>query len=130
GLRPLLTLDQSLLTQGFWTSALPKGFSNSVQIYASGAVAGVLQPGERIRLPVYYAGLQQPWDFSNDNTQNYEIRVHEAGDTDPIDWAGLKDGLRPPTIAPDAWEAVFSNLTSQIGPSWGDYVRMLSVNAT
>ena len=63
--RPLLTLDQSRVTAGFWTSAIPDGFAHSVQIYASGAAPGVLQPGERIRVPVYYAGLQQPWDFSD-----------------------------------------------------------------
>ncbi|HYT94193.1 MAG TPA: nidogen-like domain-containing protein, partial [Gemmataceae bacterium] len=129
GLRPLLTLDQSLLTQGFWTSALPKGFSNSVQIYASGAVAGVLQPGERIRVPVYYAGLQQPWDFSNDNVQHYDIRIHDAGSTEVVDWAGMKDAMRPSWIPADAWDGVFANLRAVIGTTWGDYVSMLHANA-
>ncbi|HYV35104.1 MAG TPA: nidogen-like domain-containing protein, partial [Gemmataceae bacterium] len=126
--RPLLTLDQTRLTQGFWTSSLPEGFSHAVQLYASGAVAGVLLPGERIRVPVYYAGLQQPWDF-NDNQVEFEIRVHQAGSTETLDWASLKTGLRPSWIPADAWEGVFANLTAQVGNTWGDYVRVLSSNA-
>ncbi len=126
--RPLLTLDQSLVTQGFWTSAIPDGFANSVQIYASGATPGVLQPGERIRIPVYYAGLQQPWDF-NDTAVEFELGTHTAGDTTAIDWPSLEAELRPDWIAPDVWPAVFDTLRTQIGTTWGDYVRMLADNA-
>jgi len=60
----LLTLDGSRQTQGFWTSAIPEGFSNSVQFLASGQTPGLLQPGESRTIPVYYAGWQQPWDGS------------------------------------------------------------------
>ncbi|MDB5391413.1 MAG: repeat protein, partial [Planctomycetaceae bacterium] len=125
---PLLTLDQSKLVEGLWTSALPAGFSHSIQIYASGAIPGVLLPGERIRVPVYYAGLQQPWDFSDTNVE-FEVKVHDAGSTDPIDWAGLKSQLQPSWIPSDAWNAVFANLTNQIGSTYGDYVDMLGTNA-
>jgi RHS repeat-associated protein len=127
--QPLLTLDQTRVVQGFWTSALPEGFSHSVQIYASGAVAGVLQPGERVRVPVYYAGLQQPWDFS-DNSVEFDLKIHAAGSADPVDWAAMKDALRPTWIAADAWEGVFANLLSIVGTTWGDYVSMLNRNAT
>ena len=34
--KPFLTLDQSRITQGFWTSAVPDGFSHTIQILASG----------------------------------------------------------------------------------------------
>jgi RHS repeat-associated protein len=126
--RPLLTLDRSRLVEGFWTSAIPDGFATSVQIYASGATPGLLQPGETIRVPVYYAGLQQPWDLG-DSQVEFEIRIHEAGNTSPINWASLQSSLRPSWMAEEAWGAVFANLTAQIGPTWGDYVRMLSDNA-
>jgi hypothetical protein len=52
----LLTLDKSRLSQGFWTSAVPEGFSNTVKMLGSGAIPGILQPGESGRIPVYYAG--------------------------------------------------------------------------
>jgi RHS repeat-associated protein len=126
--RPFLSLNQNDLTQGFWTSALPEGFSHSVQIYASGATPGLLLPGESIQVPIYYAGLQQPWDFS-DNQVEFEVRVHDAGSTEAIDWAGLKESLRPASVPTDAWDAIFANLTADVGTTWGDYVGMLNRNA-
>ena len=127
--RPKLTLDPNQLRNDLWTDGQPLGFTPAVQIYATGATPGLLEPGETIRVPVYYAGLQKPWDFT-DTQIEFEVRTHEAGSTDPIDWAGLKASLRPDWVAADAWDGVFANLTAQIGPTWGDYVRMLSDNAT
>jgi hypothetical protein len=64
--RPLMTVSPVLVTSGFWTySPSPAGFSQTVQVLASGAIPGVLQPGESCRVPVYVAGLQPPWDTSN-----------------------------------------------------------------
>src|SRR5208337_2231353 len=42
----LMTLDPSLQVSGFWTNATPQGYSQSVEILASGATPGLLQPGE------------------------------------------------------------------------------------
>ena len=46
------------VVSGFWTSAIPQGYSNTVEILASGKVPGVLEPGESVTVPVYYAGMQ------------------------------------------------------------------------
>jgi RHS repeat-associated protein len=121
----LLTLDRARLAQAIWSSATPDGFYHSVQVYASGATPGVLLPGESARIPVYYAGLEQ-----GDSQVEFEIRIHEAGNPTPIDWAALKPTLKPSWMAADAWDAVFANLVAQVGPTWGDYVRMLGENAT
>ncbi|MDB5389702.1 MAG: repeat protein, partial [Planctomycetaceae bacterium] len=126
--KPLLTLDKSKLIENLWTSAIPEGFSNSIQIYASGATPGLLQPGESVSVPVYYSGLLRPWDYS-DNAVEMEVRVHDAGSTETIDWPSLKQALQPSWIPADAWNGVFANLTAQIGTTWGDYVNMLSDNA-
>jgi RHS repeat-associated protein len=126
--RPLLTLDQSRLVEGFWTSAYPDGFSSSVQILASGATPGILGPGERVRVPVYYAGLVQPWSFT-DSTIEFEVQVHEAGDPTPIDWAGMSASLKPAFVSADAWPGVYASLQAIVGPTWGDYVRTLGANA-
>jgi YD repeat-containing protein len=125
---PLLTLDRSGFNQGFWTWGIPEGFSNSVQIYASGAVPGLLQPGEDIRVPVYYGGLQLA--SYNVNPVKFEILIHDAGDTSSVPWDTLKTDLQPSWIPGAAWAPIFANLTAQIGPTWGDYVQMLSDNAT
>src|SRR5262249_2209613 len=61
--KPVLTLDSRKITQGLWSNGVPTGFSNTATILASGAIPGVLLPGETITVPVYYAGMELPWDF-------------------------------------------------------------------
>jgi hypothetical protein len=56
----LLTLDSTIATQGLWTSTLPPGFRHTIQVLASGATPGVLEPGESEQIPIYYAGWEQP----------------------------------------------------------------------
>ena len=50
--------------------------------------------------------------------------------TTTIDWVGMQNQLRPSWISAEAWPAVYANLQTQIGSTWGDYIRMLSDNAT
>ena len=126
--RAFLTLDQARIVSGFWTSAVPDGFSDTVQIYATGAAPGFLQPGESVRVPVYYAGLQQPWDFG-DLQVDFTLSVCTAEDSTPIDWGALQESVRPERINPETWEPIWANLVAQVGATWGDYVRMLGDNA-
>jgi RHS repeat-associated protein len=133
--RALMTLDEHRLVEGFWTSAVPDGFTepdtegiSTIQILGSGATAGVLQPGERVRVPVYYAGLLQPWDFS-DTSVDFNLASLGPDDTTPIDWPSLEAALRPPGFSAVAWTPIFANLTGQIGGTWGAYARMLADNA-
>jgi RHS repeat-associated protein len=124
----LLTLDRTRLTSGFWTSAIPEGFANSVQFLAHGASPGILLPGESGRVPVYYAGWQRPWDRRY-RPINFNLGVLGADNADVIDWPALKEYMRPPSISAEAWAPVFANLQAQTGTTWGDYVGMLSHNA-
>ncbi|MFO0799724.1 MAG: LamG-like jellyroll fold domain-containing protein [Gemmataceae bacterium] len=126
--RPLLTLDQSRVVEGFWTSAVPDGFSTSISILASGATPGVLHPGESVEVPVYYAGLQQPWDFGR-NQVPLELSIVGAADSVAVDWASLKDALRPAWVSAEAWEPVFAAVVARAGSTAGGYVRMLDDNA-
>jgi RHS repeat-associated protein len=133
--RALLTLNEHRLVQGFWTSAVPDGFTepdadgiSTIQILGSGATPGVLQPGEHVRVPVYYAGLLQPWDFS-DSSVDFDLAALGPDDTTLIDWPSLEAALQPPGIPADAWAPVYTNLITQIGSTWGDYARMLADNA-
>jgi RHS repeat-associated protein len=123
--RPLLTLDRSRVLQGYWSAVAvlaPEAF-----ILASGAQPGVLNPGERIQVPVYFLGLPQPWD-SSDNAVEMEIRYWLADDPSPIDWAARKEALRPPTLDAATWDVVYANLTTELATT-GDYIRMLNDNA-
>ncbi len=123
-----LTLQSNRLVRGFWTSAEPEGFSHSVQILASGETPGVLQPGESFRVPIYYAGWRQPWDFTYPQIE-FSLGVLTADNADPVDWANLKEGMRPGSVGLEAWDAIWASFVSQVGDTWGDYVRMLDENA-
>jgi RHS repeat-associated protein len=125
--RPILTLDETRIVQNYWSAGLPPGTANEVFILASGAQSGMLNAGERRLVPVYYLGLQQPWNFSDNNVE-MEIRYWTADDASPIDWAARKETLRPPTLDPATWDVVYANLTAELATT-GDYVRMLSDNA-
>ncbi|MFQ5965289.1 MAG: RHS repeat-associated core domain-containing protein, partial [Candidatus Scalinduaceae bacterium] len=118
----------AMLTRGFWTSAMPEGFSNTVQFLATGDTPGILQPGESFRIPVQYAGWQKPWDFSY-SPITFNLGVLDASNTTVVDWASFKDVMRPNSITNEIWEPLWDNFISQTGSTWGDYVRMLTDNA-
>ena len=125
--RPVFTLDQNRIVENFWSSGLPPGTGNSVLILGSGAQPGVLNPGERVRVPVYFLGLQQPWDFG-DTAVELEVRYWTEDDATAIDWASRQEALRPPLLGADQWAAVYDNLTGGLATT-GDYVTMLNQNA-
>ena len=123
-----LTLDSTLVAVGLWTSAEPAGFSHSVQFLGSGQTPGVLQPGENFNFPTYYAGWQQPWNFSYPPV-NWNLGVIQASDPTPLNWSSQEYSMEPPTIPADAWNAIWMSFTSQAGTTWGGYVTMLDNNA-
>ena len=124
----ILTLHAPRLYGGFWTSAMPEGFSNTVQFLASGTTPGILRPGEFSRIPIYYIGWQQPWDW-NVPPIEWQLRVLGTDNGTPVNLSSMKDGMRPSYIRPDAWEVLWANFADQAGDTWGDYVDMLIRNA-
>ncbi|MGE3311711.1 MAG: RHS repeat-associated core domain-containing protein [Limisphaerales bacterium] len=125
--QPILTQDPSRIVQNFWSDVTTPGVANEVFILASGSQPGVLNPGERIQVPVYYLGLRPPWDFHAEQVE-LEIRYWLADDHFPIDWSERKETLRPPTLDPETWDIVYANLTAEL-PDTGAYIRMLNDNA-
>ncbi len=144
-------LDPSLANQAYYTpegnttSATPEGLSHQVEILASGATPGVLEPGESETVPVYYDGWQQPWDFSYPPI-NFVLGVvnpagsatlvaaisnaNVIGNTQPVNWSSQQAGLRPPSIDTPTWDAIFPNLENQLGTTWGDFVSRLDQDAS
>src|SRR5262249_32065967 len=127
----LMTLDHTLVGDthiggGLGTTQRPDGFDDTVQILAAGATPGMLEPGESLRVPVYWAGELEPFQFT---PFHFTLTVSTADQTDPIDWPVLQTALQPPHMSPEVWAAVFANLRGQVGATWGDYVRMLDDNA-
>ena len=126
--QPLLTLDSTKIAQGLWGSTVPpEGFSNTIQILASGQDPGVLLPGETIKIPVYFAGLR-PFDLT-DLSIPFQLGVVDSTDTDPVDWSSLKASLQPTDVPDAAWDQIFTNLLSQVGTTWGQFVTALDNNA-
>jgi RHS repeat-associated protein len=125
---PLMTLDASKITQGVWTATIPEGYSTTLQILASGAIPGVLEPGESITVPVYYAGLLQPWNTA-DTSVPLNLGVIDTSDSETVDWNSLKATLQPSGVPNAAWNQIYSNLTSQLGSTWGQFVSALDNNA-
>ncbi len=125
---PLFTLNPNLQVAGYWTSALPAGYSNTIEILASGKVPGVLEPGESITVPVYYAGMQQPWNFSESHF-DFSLQSYTQSDSTAVDWASLGTSLRPPGMSDAAWNVVYAGLTSQVGGTWGGFVKAMDDNA-
>src|SRR5206468_1353171 len=127
-LRPILMNLPLGFSQGFWTSAEPLGWSQTIQFLASGTDSGILQPGESNIIAIAYAGLVQPWDFSQ-TTVRFDLGVLTDTNATPVDWNSMKPTMKPASIPADAWDALWSNFLQQVGTTWGDYVRMLDGNA-
>ena len=128
--KPLLTLNPALVVSGYWTSAIPAGYSNSIEILATGKeVPGMLEPGESVTVPVYYAGMQQPWSFAETSFQ-FKLDIFTQRDTTALDWSSLQGSLQPPGISTTAWNAISSSLATQVGGTWGGYVSMLDNEAS
>ncbi|MBN2452050.1 MAG: hypothetical protein JXR77_16810 [Lentisphaeria bacterium] len=124
----LMTLEDQHLSNGFWTSAIPRGFSNSIALLAGGALAGVLQAGERVRVPVYYAGWQKPWD-SFYPPFDFRLGAILADSTSPIDWEALSASMRPGHLDAASWEVLLPVIRRTIGETWGSLVSSLAANA-
>ncbi len=122
-----LSFDSSLAGLAYNSNATPAGFSPVVQLLASGATAGVLQPGESVTVPVYYAGwLASQWDSS---PVTFSLSEANADNVQPINWLALAPGLRPSSIGPAAWNAIAPLLVTQLGSTWGQYVQQLDKDA-
>jgi len=125
----LMTLDQSRITTGFWTSGIPEGFSNTIYVLGSGEIPGILQPGESGRVPVYYAGWQKPWDFSYPPI-TFDLIAVTSESTYPLDWSLYESDSRPGTIEPDAWAAIWNSFSAEAGSTWGDFMTVINDNAS
>jgi RHS repeat-associated protein len=127
--RAILTLDPSILPKGLWSSAMPEGFSNTVCALATGLVPGTIQPGETVRIPVYYVGWQTPWNFSYPPIQ-FGVGIITADSTAPVDWTSLKTEMKPPDVSADAWDAIWSTFTTRAGSTWGGLISVVDDDAS
>jgi YD repeat-containing protein len=123
-----LSLDSSDAGLAYDSNTTPAGFSNTVQFLASGATPGMIEPGESLRIPVYYGG----WLSSQFSSAPVTFSLSEVGtdDSDTIDWPSVAPGLQLGSINDAAWDAITPVLTAQLGATWGQYVQTLDNDAS
>ncbi len=119
-----LSLDPSLAGIAYNSNEVPSGFSAAVQFLASGAQAGILQPGETELVPLYYGGWLSG-QFSTTQPINFSLAVLDTSNTGAIDWTTLGADLQPSSINNAAWNAILPTLQAQLGTTWGQYVQEL-----
>jgi RHS repeat-associated protein len=128
-LKPIMTLDASIVPTGFLTSATtPDGFSDTIQVLASGRIPGLLEPGEKRQVPVYLVGFSGKLVFHQPLRFALDILPADSGAIS-ADLSASKDALRPASIDPQAWDAIFENYLAQVGPFAAHYVGVLDSNA-
>ena len=123
--KAIMTMDESLLTEGFWTYNMPEGYSNMVSFLATGENGNILQPnGEKQSVSFYWAGWQQEWDF-NYPPFNFKVAVIDANSTDKIDWNSV---INNPEYSQEYKQTLVKALEENIGTTWGAYVKTLNTN--
>lgn len=115
---PILTLDMSRTVQDFWSTVLPPGTSHRLMMLGSGAVPGVLNPGERMSIPYNYLGEKAPFEPTDGNLELELLCVHDEARPGvretQIDWAGLKSALKPASVPADIWDAAYEDITGPL----------------
>src|SRR5439155_18786086 len=64
-------------------------------------------------------------------TLELEVKCAETGSPEsqhPIDWNGLKNDLKPPTVSSAIWNQVYQNITGSVS-TVEDYANLLRANA-
>jgi RHS repeat-associated protein len=123
-----LSLDSSLAGLAYNSDTTPAGFSQTVQFLASGATPGVIEPGESVTVPVYYAGwLASQWSTSSPVT--FSLSEVDTTSVEPIDWNTVAPGMRPASVNQAAWNAITPILAANMGSTWGQYVQTLDNDA-
>ena len=85
---------------------------------------GILPPGQIGHITMYF----QASPTAPPGSQiSFELGL---GATDqPINWASDKANLQPPSVSPDAWNAIWSNFLAQVGSTAGDLQSALDKDA-
>src|SRR5262249_53335409 len=70
--------------------------------------AGILRPGQRGQVEIDF---QAP----GPEVPQIDVQLFRTDLNSVIDWAGLKNSLRPAFVPADGWDAVFANLLTDVG---------------
>ena len=126
---PLFTLNKALVVSGFWTSALPQGYSTRSRSWPAARSRACSSRANRSPCRSITPACMQPWNLSESQFK-FDIRIFNTTDTDPVELGSLQSALQPAGISNLAWSVVYGNLTAQLGNTWGGYVQLLDNEAS
>ena len=88
--------------------------------------AGVLPPGAKERIEIRFQddGSEAPGFHPS-----LRFKLLEAESEAEFDLEAAKEDMRPPTVTPEAWDVIFSNLLARVGTSVESYVQALRDSA-
>ncbi|MFH0981363.1 MAG: RHS repeat-associated core domain-containing protein [Planctomycetota bacterium] len=86
--------------------------------------AGLVPPGFQGRIPIHFRAPS----VGGGTWVSFHLRQMVA-DAAPVDWDEIEPLVHPADIDPGAWDAIWSQLTADIGSTWADYLAALSADA-
>jgi RHS repeat-associated protein len=115
---PILTLDLDRMLETFWGSQLPPDTSERIMMLGSGAVPGVLNPGEHMSINAAFLGDKVPFE-TTDLTLELEMLCVEADGTHAAVAAEF-DGQGPPAqpFVYDSPRADMPAATAAVNTDW------------
>lgn len=79
----------------------------------------ILRPGAFHSISVYFESSTSGVDI--------RIRAINGDDAQPVeDWQTISQAVRPNAVPSALWEPFWAGLEPRLGPTWGDYVRLLN----
>jgi YD repeat-containing protein len=128
-LSPLLHLTSDLVLD--WqipgTDRWISGSSIDFLAASTDGSASILAPGDTDSVDLK---IRTPFSTGELNFTLYGVGIGENDRSgEAINWDSLKTNSRPPGVSPETWEPIWSNLKSQTGNTWDDFVAMLGDNA-
>lgn len=115
---PIIFLEGSSVFT-FDLNATPNVLSDHFLAISPEGPAGVLAPGQSVRVPFRF--------FGNDMT--LEVSSMSPAESAPMDWEELRNAIRPDD-APAGWDQVFDDEFVSAGSTVGDYVQLMDDTAT
>ncbi|HKI34658.1 MAG TPA: RHS repeat-associated core domain-containing protein, partial [Gemmataceae bacterium] len=121
---PLLVVSAD--NANLWLPTDPTVSGPSLLVLATGPTgpAGTLAPGAQGSILVDFT----PTSSVPNATINFSLGQMVPGQT--INWASLQTSLRPSNIPADAWNALFSNFTTNVGSTTNSCQAALDADAT
>ena len=121
----IVSLDKSEFGEGleaFWVSSMPQGYSDSLYFSVSGEIAGQIQAGEELVVPITYNGwLTDDWDFG-DSHINWNVYVVHSDNGSPIVW---EDVFASSCLTENEKSLLCEELRNKYGSTWGSLSRLV-----